>query len=533
MKNNITLTLLSIVFFLVACSGQRSDNRQLILADSLMQSQPDSALNILQDIPMEVFTTQADSAYYALLLTQARDKNYIVQTDDSLIRMAVQYYDVTGDTKMQAKAHYYWGCVWRDEGNHLKAIDEFYIAQTLAKKGKDSELIALIYSNVSYLYYIQDLNAEADSVYQLAEDFAIQQKDTISLLYALLQRSMINLEKGKNCYPKVEQQMQQALSLAEHLSDTTIKIPIYASLSTLYCEMEEAKKALQYAKLNYRLQRDTLHRCRASLLLGDAYFKNGQYDSAEVYLREVFFTEQYYDTKADACMRLAEIAEFYGKTETVAEMRKTQVAYMDSAQQNLQWHDILQNIMFQKGTDNELLRKQYVYSIIALVLVFFIAGSIIIMYYIKRNRKRQFIEEQQKQKLELKVDSLLIGKEEYDNSAVYIKLKGIARTLIRVETKENLNEEEWQQLIALTNVKWNGIITYLSTVYNLSGEEIQICCLYLAEIPVKYIGHFVKGYARSTIQLKARDIIQKMKAPQGSLLKKELFSLSQELKVQI
>lgn len=58
-----------------------------------MQSRPDSALCILQGISMDKFATQADSACYALLLTQARDKNYVVQTDDSLIRYAVAYYD--------------------------------------------------------------------------------------------------------------------------------------------------------------------------------------------------------------------------------------------------------------------------------------------------------------------------------------------------------------------------------------------------------------------------------------------------------
>ena len=93
------------------------------------------------------------------------------------------------------------------------------------------------------------------------------------------------------------------------------------------------------------------------------------------------------------------------------------------------------------------------------------------------------------------------------------------------------NEEEWQHLIVLTNIKWNGIITHLNTKYNLSGEEIQICCLYLAEIPVKHIGHFIKGYARSTVQLKAKNLLQKIKAPKGKLLKDVLLSLSQELKV--
>lgn len=143
------------------------------------------------------------------------------------------------------------GCVWRDKGDHLRAIGEYHLSHTFAKEEEDKELQALIYSNIAYLYYIQDLNIEADSVYRLAVQFAIQQNDTISLIYALSQRGMINFEKGKYHYPEAEQQMRQALLLAEHFSDTTVKTPVYASLSTLYCEMEEVEKALQYAKLNY------------------------------------------------------------------------------------------------------------------------------------------------------------------------------------------------------------------------------------------------------------------------------------------
>ena len=50
-----------------------------------MEEYPDSALHILESIETQQLSAQADRAYYALLLTQARDKNYIVQTDDSLI----------------------------------------------------------------------------------------------------------------------------------------------------------------------------------------------------------------------------------------------------------------------------------------------------------------------------------------------------------------------------------------------------------------------------------------------------------------
>lgn len=127
MKNDITVILL-VIFLLVACSGLQNNNRQLMLADSLMQLQPDSALSILYHIQMEKLFTQADSAYYALLLTQAQDKNSIVQKNDLLIRIAVRYYDSVEDIKMQAKAHYYYGCILRDKGDYLKAIDEYRIS---------------------------------------------------------------------------------------------------------------------------------------------------------------------------------------------------------------------------------------------------------------------------------------------------------------------------------------------------------------------------------------------------------------------
>lgn len=446
-KTGIAVSVFGIVSLLMACSGSQGNNGQLALAASLMQSRPDSALHILQDIPMERLATQADSAYYALLLTQARDKNYIVQTSDSLIRFAVAYYDKVNDVRRQAKAHYYWGCVWRDKGEHQKAIDEYHTSHSFAKKAKNMELPALIYSNIAYLYYVQGLNIEADSVYQLAKQLAIEQRDTTSLVYALSQQGMINLEKGEYYYPKAEEYMQQALSLAVLFSDTTVKKLVYESLSTLYCEMEETEKALQYAKLSYYSQRDKQHRCRASLLLGDAYFKCEQYDSAELYLLNVFTEDRYYVTKADACMRLAEIAEIHGDMNRVAMMRSKQICYTDSAQQQLQKYNILQSIISQERKKNENAQKLYMYSATIFVLFLLSTGGFVALKYIKRSRQQQSNEEIQKQKLQVEVNllrsqkracySIMIGKlvialkhREYGAAKVQVLLLLIATVVV-------------------------------------------------------------------------------------------------------
>lgn len=76
-----TIALIAILAaLLTACTGKTDYNTTLVQADSLMASRPDSALHMLQGISTKNLSTKADRAYHALLLTQARDKNYIRQT---------------------------------------------------------------------------------------------------------------------------------------------------------------------------------------------------------------------------------------------------------------------------------------------------------------------------------------------------------------------------------------------------------------------------------------------------------------------
>lgn len=68
----------------------------LILADSLMHVCPDTALQLLQAILPDTLPSAEQRAHYALLLTQAHDKNYLTHTSDSLILTAMRHYNHTG-----------------------------------------------------------------------------------------------------------------------------------------------------------------------------------------------------------------------------------------------------------------------------------------------------------------------------------------------------------------------------------------------------------------------------------------------------
>lgn len=557
-----TIALIAILTaLLTACTETTGYNTTLVQADSLMNLHPDSALNMLESISTDSLKTKADRAYHALLLTQARDKNYIVQTDDSLIQVAVRYYDTHENAPLQARAYYCWGSLYRDRNDYSQAIDKYTIALShINGRSENAELKASLYSNLGYLYYTQGLSTEADSIYQRAELLAKSQKDTASLCYTLSQRGMISLEQGKTYYPKAEQQMQQALSIGKAFSDSTILVSIYHSLSMLYSLMPKPGQALLYARLNYSGLKDTQHCYRTFLLLGNAYFINGQYDSAGIFLQKILKAERYYDTKADACMRLSEIAQKKGDMETSILLERKRTMYQDSAQINQQGHDILNTVIAHERNNSNTISKRSTYILCTVSTIFLAISFVCIFYFRKKHlrhkaekkeweetlqaeiakanlRRKQELAEKERENatLQEKVSQLVVKKpthrqEEYKTSALYIKVSRITKDLQKVETKENLNEEEWSQFTALTNAGWYGIITYLDERYNLSAEEIRICCLYLAQVPVIHMGHFLHIQSRSTIQARTKNILLKMGAPQGLSLKNVLFSLAEQLK---
>ena len=557
-----TIALIAILTaLLTACTETTGYNTTLVQADSLMNLHPDSALNMLESISTDSLKTKADRAYHALLLTQARDKNYIVQTDDSLIQVAVRYYDTHENAPLQARAYYCWGSLYRDRNDYSQAIDKYTIALShINGRSENAELKASLYSNLGYLYYTQGLSTEADSIYQRAELLAKSQKDTASLCYTLSQRGVISLEQGKTYYPKAEQQMQQALSIGKAFSDSTILVPIYHSLSMLYSLMPKPGQALLYARLNYSGLKDTQHCYRTFLLLGNAYFINGQYDSAGIFLQKILKAERYYDTKADACMRLSEIAQKKGDMETSILLERKRTMYQDSAQINQQGHDILNTVIAHERNNSNTISKRSTYILCTVSTIFLAISFVCIFYFRKKHlqhkaekkeweetlqaeiakanlRRKQELAEKERENatLQEKVSQLVVKKpthrqEEYKTSALYIKVSRITKDLQKVETKENLNEEEWSQFTALTNAGWYGIITYLDERYNLSAEEIRIYCLYLAQVPVIHMGHFLHIQSRSTIQARTKNILLKMGAPQGLSLKNVLFSLAEQLK---
>ena len=73
--------------------------------EKYMETYPDSALLLLNQISQPEKLQGRECADYALLLTQARDKNYLDSLQsDSLIKLAVDYYQDSDDNVRGGKA---------------------------------------------------------------------------------------------------------------------------------------------------------------------------------------------------------------------------------------------------------------------------------------------------------------------------------------------------------------------------------------------------------------------------------------------
>lgn len=149
----ILLTVLGI-----DCNRRNADfDTNLQMADRFMNTHPDSALHILTDID----TTGLDRsrmAHYALLLTKAQNKNYIIPKNDSLILKAVDYYRGR-DNNEEIQALYYYGDLSYSKDSIENALIYLHLANDLAKEHKDYFYEGLSARALSSLYgqqYIYD-----------------------------------------------------------------------------------------------------------------------------------------------------------------------------------------------------------------------------------------------------------------------------------------------------------------------------------------------------------------------------------------
>lgn len=379
-------------------------NPLLLSADSLMEDYPDSALSLLESISSPQQLPGADRAFYALLLTQARHKNYIPLDDDSLIKTAVDYYGDTEKSLKAAKAHYYLGATYRDMGRTSFAVEEYLNAIRLMPE--KNEFLAMVYDNLAECYEEDDLDDVAMETYRKAYEILKGSKDQIYPLRGIGRVFSLQNEKDSALY-----YYQQALDCALDVQDSALQEALYYDIALFYNEDKNYIQANEY--VSQAIARLGKNRSVVLLLKARIMLNMNQLDSADYYFSKTLEQLDIYG-KTVCYNGMYELAKRKEDWKTAAENLESYVALYDSIQviaDNEELARIMDNYQLEEHKRKlSEHAKMMIMSIIILFVVFIIV-CVFIFLWNDRKRKQYYIVLQH-ELTQKRVDGMLLKEEE-------------------------------------------------------------------------------------------------------------------------
>ncbi len=393
---------------LSSCSSPSVKNPLLLCADSLMETCPDSALSILESITCPQKMPRADRALYALLLTQARHKNYIALEDDSLIKTAVDYYGDKKKSLRAAKAHYYWGATYSEMGYTSFAVEEYLTAIRLMPVR--DEFLAMIYDNLAECYERDELFDIAIGAYRQAYQILRGGSQQIYPLRGIARMCLLQNKKDSALV-----YYQQALDCALVEQDSSLIGALYHDLAMAYSEKKDYIQADKYVSKAIMIQgQDAVNVClsKAQIMLNlnkldsASYFYSKNVDQLDIYGKAVYYDGMY------------QIAKKRGEWKTATENIDAYKILYDSIQ-FITDNEELNRLMdkHQLEEHKRLLSEHTKMLIFSLITVFFLLMIICVFCFMwnDRKRKKRFIA-LQRELTQKRVDTMLLKEEEASES---------------------------------------------------------------------------------------------------------------------
>ena len=235
--------LLLILGALMSCTDPKAVMETLHRAESLMNEHPDSAWTLLNTISPDEMEQNRNRALYALLYTQAQDKTYRDETNDSLISIAVDYYRDTDDVRHKFLSYYYKGRVHFNTKDYLGATTCYMEVEQLADEVGDDYLAGLLYAELGRIYRLYYDYPKSLEAYQKAAECYERAGKIRHRNYMWLNQGLVyrNLDR----FDESERLLRMVLESAQEKGDNTLVKSSMGSLVLLYIEenrMQEAQE---------------------------------------------------------------------------------------------------------------------------------------------------------------------------------------------------------------------------------------------------------------------------------------------------
>lgn len=500
MKHFILIYTFLSCFIFVSCN-RNIDNR-LAKAEQLMETAPDSSLHILQKLNAKTIRGSYNRALYALLMSQALDKNDIKIETDSLITIATDYFD-DSDPVHAGYAWFYHARTALNRDSVNEEAKNLLKAQEFAEIAGDNKLLGLIYGDKGKMYAAQKQTDSAICYSKKAYYTFSKIKDNDNSIIALLNTATEYVKKTQ--FDSIRYYYYIAHDIAKHTHNKIIISSIYRNIGITYFQQGNYRLALK----NYReapLTGNKLYDSNKYYLIAGLYVKINQPDSAVYYLRKV----SELGAMAPDYYRLWQRISLYKSDRNRALYYANKVSFatdslykrkLEASFAGLEKKYKFQGLQINyKNLDIE--NKKRGFFLLLALLTLSIFGVIVLFWRlrVKRNEveyqkdianKKQELLEREKENTakerennillerQLKLQSILLLNLEQHRSNT-VKQPGLWKTKNK-EIKSERNKTFNEELLACMDIEFNNISIRLKEKYpELTDNDIITCCMILA-----------------------------------------------------
>ena len=534
MKQLLTVILLIVVLgaTVSGCGGSHRYDSRLTAADSLMRSNPDSALAIVEGIARDSLTREGDRAYRDLLLTQARYRCYITATSDSDINRALCYYRAhSGEREKLTRAYIYKGAVMEELGHPDSAMLYYKTAEATAAPdnyfnlGQINIRIASLYRNFyADFHKCYEKYSNALKYYEYLGDKRMQQRCTFNMGICA---GITHTENPKKL-------LERALVMATELKDSAAQ---YECKESMCCLLSRNDSSLHDSKA---LALDCLNKYKRfvneDLLLDIAYIytREHKFDSAMHFIGLVD-EQQCLDSNRREQIQyrkneiLSSIAEHNGdmslyKTANDSAIHVTEQIYNSKTRYVIQSIESQQErkLTQKKDKDNNTLKVIIWGSLAVFVLILMILTHFFLR---KLNRTEALIKEIQENGVNAHKDLIKqISGKDSEIAHFITSLVELLRMALQTKTvsqklsldsqlkslvSQTTNDDFWHELLVHIDNSYNKIISRLSQNPRIKKSDLRFiglaCCGFsYAEIA------FIMDYSPKYISNKRKSIAKKL-----------------------
>ena len=530
---SIRIAFFFILSFLAVSCHRDTDalNMTFSKVEKCMDLCPDSALNLLKGIHDPEKLWGESQATYALLMTQAMDKNYMKFSSDSLIALALNYYTITQTSPiMYAKALFYHGRVMLELDKEEEALKSFLAAKDVYERTKDHKMLALILEEIGMINRRQELFDDALSNFREALDTHIRLKDSLGIISVSQNIARVYLFKSQ--WDSCSYYYNNALEIA--VKKNLSEISILHELGILYRSMQELSEAERYFLAAYEKETDEEKKYMECLSLGYLYMQMGQTEDARKYLKmSAKSSKAYTQISAFDCLYFLEKdIDNFEEAIVYHELADS----ITNAMEELNSRDLIASL--QKKYENEKLQNdnlqmkvRYTNFMLWGMIAFLIVVACMCYYYYKnRNNKKKIAEiesqirenEEEIERYQQEIEDIQISKDQVlkenlmleENRTKVGELNGkiILLTMQNKTLSEHLKElggelnvgtssssfihafrlllaikegtlrgklsnEERQKLFSLFDLMyWNYVTRLLERAPTLTKHDLEICC---------------------------------------------------------